>query len=291
MIALHSSYSIVTHPSVHLTPSKSFKVHDVVATQHSDVRTESFRSISSYSVALQASNHQAYNAAVADDDDDIVHDTYCCDSYHDLSHRFVDNMRRHGFCVLTNVVPQLIRENSMKMINQMSKSLIAHYDYHDDSFIGIDTDRWNITRMPRIGQGKHNIHLDPYLSNHHLVLSQLATQSHLAELLSKYMNRACSLRECGLSLTRPCIRESTYSWSSDDHDNGSNDSSGDGAGEGMEWHSDGSNGEATVLMSFEDIDYEQGALRVIPNSHKIYVDDVGHDEVYIVLVGLYRVIA
>jgi hypothetical protein len=268
MIALRSSYSIVTHPCVHLTPSKSFKVHDVITTQYGDVRSERFRSISSYSVALQA-----YNT----DDDDIVHDI-CCDLNHDLCHRFINNMKRHGFCVLTDVVPPLILEKSVKMINQLSRTLIAHYDYQDDSFIGIDTDRWSITRMPRIGQGKHNIHLDPYLSNHHLVLSQLATQSQFVELLSKYMNRACCLRECGLSLTRPCIKDSTYPWIGD-HDGSNDSSSDDGSGEGMEWHSDGSNGEATVLMSFDDIDYEQGALRVIPNSHKIYVDDVGHDEV------------
>jgi len=252
-------------------------VHDIFITQHDDDDLSiklSFRSINLYNVTFD-SNH------VADDDDDddrIVHDIHD-DSYHHGCHIFVDNMRKHGFCVLTDVVPHLIRDKAIKIISQFSNSIIAQYDYQDDSFIGVDIDHWNITRMPRIGQGKHNIHFDPYLSRQHMILSQLSTKSMFVELLSKYMNRSCSLRECGLSLTRPCIRDSKYVCiGNNDHDR-SNDSSGDNAGEGMEWHSDGSNGEATVLMSFEDIDYEQGALRVIPNSHKIYLEDIGHDEV------------
>eukprot|EP01034_Spumella_vulgaris_P023630 gene23630-29869_t len=50
------------------------------------------------------------------------------------------------------------------------------------------------------------------------------------------------------------------------------------AGEGMEWHSDGAEGEATVLMAVSDVDEAMGSLRVIPGSHLLYVPGVGHEE-------------
>jgi hypothetical protein len=47
----------------------------------------------------------------------------------------------------------------------------------------------------------------------------------------------------------------------------------------MEWHSDGGEGEATVLLSLTGIAADMGAVRVMPGSHKDYVEGIGHAEV------------
>lgn len=46
----------------------------------------------------------------------------------------------------------------------------------------------------------------------------------------------------------------------------------------MEWHSDGAQGEATILLGLESVAPNQGCLRVVPGSHLQYVDGTGHDE-------------
>ena len=46
--------------------------------------------------------------------------------------------------------------------------------------------------------------------------------------------------------------------------------------EGMEWHSDGSKGECTVLLSLSDIEEEQGSIGVVPYSHTEFIDGIGH---------------
>jgi ectoine hydroxylase-related dioxygenase (phytanoyl-CoA dioxygenase family) len=70
----------------------------------------------------------------------------------------------------------------------------------------------------------------------------------------------CNLRETGVTLTRPA--------SDSDHYEGE-----------MEYHSDGALGEYTVLFSVDDMAYDMGCLKIIPLSHKEYVDGVGHENV------------
>ena len=49
-------------------------------------------------------------------------------------------------------------------------------------------------------------------------------------------------------------------------------------GEGMEWHSDGAEGEYTVLFSLDNITVDQGTLGVVPGSHSMFVPGVGHGD-------------
>lgn len=47
----------------------------------------------------------------------------------------------------------------------------------------------------------------------------------------------------------------------------------------MQWHSDGAQGEATMLLSLDSIDDNMGCLKVVPGSHRKYVRGTGHSEV------------
>lgn len=200
-------------------------------------------------------------------------------------------MRQHGLAVWKDLVSDEMRKNALQVIKPFVRHLLTCYDEVDDEFANVDQEEMNIVRMPRIGRGKHNIHFDPEFSEQHKVLDKLARQSHLAEVLSHYMNAPCSIRESGMSMTRPYNNkiqhklqiQSGYTKTSSakiEMSNCRDDTHEDvAAGEGMEWHSDGPRGESTVLMALEDIEPEQGFLRVIPGSHRLYVDGIGHTEV------------
>ncbi len=47
----------------------------------------------------------------------------------------------------------------------------------------------------------------------------------------------------------------------------------------MQWHSDGADGEATMLLSFDGISEDMGVLKLVPRSYMEYVDGIGYDEV------------
>lgn len=245
MLALQPSGNYVSHPEVQLVPSKMFKVLE---------RTET---------------------------DDIEHRTansYKLDGY--LTNKnpaFLKNMRLHGLCTWVGLVSSDNKNNAFNKLRPVVKKLIASYDEVDDEFSNIDQDEMNIVRMPRIGRGKHNVHFDPLESPQHAALEKLAAESHFSELLSKYMGAHCTLRESGISITRPYNPSRIFSNNNDTDNNGENADT--KAGEGMEWHSDGPKGESTILMALEDVAPEQGSLMVIPGSHRIYVDGVGHTEV------------
>jgi hypothetical protein len=212
---------------------------------------------------------------------------------------FVQRMNQFGCCVWDGIVEDEFRTNARRAVQPLVNQLIASYDDLDDEFIGIDQDDLNIVRMPRIGRGKHNIHFDPLLSKQHAAVAELAAAAKLAEKLSLYMGATCSLRESGISVTRPynadlslqsCSKKPIFSKyaranntevdvAAQTDDGELSEEEDIAAGEGMEWHSDGSAGEATVLMALEDVSPEQGALMVIPRSHHVYVDGVGHTEV------------
>lgn len=122
-----------------------------------------------------------------------------------------------------------------------------------------DCDEWCISRHPRIGRGKHNIHLEAYSSPIHEALACMAKEAGIDDLLSAYQGKTSHLRETGLSITCPST--------SAQH------------GEGMELHSDGPEGENTVLMAFDDIDYSMGSLLTVPGSHDRYVEGKGHGSI------------
>jgi hypothetical protein len=223
--------------------------------------------------------------------------------------RFLKNMRQHGLTTWGGLVPEGMRLKALKVLRPFIRKMIQAYDPLDDEFCDIDQEEMNIVRMPRIGRGKHNIHFDPQFSEQHQVLAELAAESHFAELLTSYMRAPCSIRESGISMTRsydnsiqhrvqPVVayrkpvdtptadsdvvdanRIATEQQPAEHNEDTEEEPVDLAAGEGMEWHSDGPRGEATILMALEDVSPDQGCLRVIPNSHKIYVDGIGHTEV------------
>ena len=252
MLALQPSACNVTHPDVQLTQSKMFKVLEVY-----DPESPAHRSADSYKLDGQLTNN---------------------------INKFLKSMRLHGLCTWSGLISGDNKASALKTLQPLVRKLISSYDEVDDEFCNIDQEEMCITRMPRIGRGKHNIHFDPLESPQHAALAKLASESHFSELLSKYMGAHCSLRESGISITRP-YQPNRSAFAHDDQASGSERQPGQEqfvdakAGEGMEWHSDGPKGEATILMALEDVAPEQGSLRVVPGSHKVYVDGIGHTEV------------
>lgn len=177
---------------------------------------------------------------------------------------YASKLNIYGCVICEGIVGSITEKDVNISLNPLIKHLIHHYDVTDDSFSDIDQEHLNITRMPRIGNGKHNIHFDPQFSVQHSQLQKLTERANLDKILSNYMGKECSLRETGISITRPTMKLGAESLQV--------------AGEGMEWHSDGSKGEATVLMSIQDIDPSMGCLQVVPRSHLDYVDGIGHEE-------------
>jgi hypothetical protein len=188
-------------------------------------------------------------------------------SLEEITRRYDQN----GFCIYKNIFKQNQITSIKKNISKLVKKLISCYDYLEDEFSDFDKEVNNIVRMPRIGRGKHNIHFDPEFSEQHQVVFQAITEAGILELLSSVTGLVCSLRESGISITRPSTL-SRNEMSSSDMSNGFS------SGEGIEWHSDGAKGEFTMLMSYEDIEKERGCVRYVPGSHLEYVEGTGFDE-------------
>ena len=133
-----------------------------------------------------------------------------------------------------------------------------------------------ITRIAQIGEGKKNVHFDPYYpspaaaapengesgnDNHaaaanmqhpHGAMEALAEGAGVAALIRAYCGEDVTLAETGLSITRP-------------------------GGCGLEWHADGREGECTVIMSLDDIPVSMGTLQVIRKSHVMLDRDTSED--------------
>jgi len=284
MKAFQQAEYLWPHSSVRLLPTKAFIVWEIsqqpgVAAFPSDPKADSNH------VRTIGRNLESY--AVRNESPLLKHT------------KFIRNMLRCGCCVWRDLVDDDTRQKTREVLLPIVQYLISTYDVVDDSFPGVDQEFMNIVRMPRIGRGKHNIHFDPLESPAHEALAELAKESHFAEALTEYMKQCCTsymsndnkdvkcevkcvLRETGISLTRP-YNENMHQYSV--HTTAvstavtANEEDIDvAAGEGMEWHSDGSKGEATVLMALEDVTPQQGSLRVIPNSHSVYELGVGHRE-------------
>jgi ectoine hydroxylase-related dioxygenase (phytanoyl-CoA dioxygenase family) len=182
---------------------------------------------------------------------------------------FKHNIERFGYSVMQNIFARNILKATRNVIIRefFEKKMLPSYDFVNDEFDGFDMEENNITRMPRIGNGKHNIHFDPEFSIEHKALADLVASSPVLKLLSHYMGFECSLRESGISATRPKTSEQFSKVHPDRK-----------FGEGMQWHSDGADGEATMLLSFDGIDEDMGVLKLVPRSYMEYVSGVGYDE-------------
>ena len=168
---------------------------------------------------------------------------------------FARKMQQYGSCILRDVVSEDVAVEATVNLTPLVNALCAMYDAAGDEFEGVDLEALGIVRLPRIGRGKHNVHLDPYESDCHAALVRLLEASGICALLSEWTGKTCSVRETGFSLTTAR------------------------GGEGMEWHSDGSEGEYTVLMALVDVTQEQGTLGVVPGSHLAFVPGRGHGDI------------
>lgn len=253
MLAVKERNPLCSHPSVHMVQTKFFRVFNLTDCD------EPQRSVQSYKL-----------------------DGYRCDK----DSAFQRNLRVHGLCTWSGLVSEESKNSALKVLQPFVWKLIASYDHVEDEFSDIDQEAMHIVRMPRIGRGKHNIHFDPEESPQHAAVADVARKAHFAELLSNYMGSPCTLRESGISMTRPYnanVQPKTIApleQVDGKYAKLYTDENGDvAAGEGMEWHSDGPKGEFTILMALEDVTAEQGSLRAVPGSHKVYVDGEGHSEV------------
>lgn len=201
-------------------------------------------------------------------EDTRIDPSYCTKGQYDekLEQLAKQRLQKYGLCVFNGIVEQQTQITAKRGLHSLVERLLKHYDFVADEFSGVDMEDLCVVRMPRIGRGKHNIHFDPFLPGTHNTLADLAEESSFSKILSSYMRKECSIREYGISMTRPY-----YSSSSTDPSTA--------PGEGMEWHSDGARGEATVLMALDDINEMMGTLFIMPGSHMKYVDGIGHDEV------------
>lgn len=121
---------------------------------------------------------------------------------------FSQNIAKHGLCVMNDIVPEQIREKTWNSVKKFAKVLLSHYDEAQDEFMDFNMEEHNIVRMPRIGRGKHNIHFDPEFSQQHRAIAELAQASHFSDFLTAYMKKPCTLRETGLTMTRPINTDS-----------------------------------------------------------------------------------
>lgn len=183
--------------------------------------------------------------------------------YGDGVSKYAQKLASSGFSVLEGALDAEKAELLWSEFENILISITSSYSFVDDEF-DLDNSRLGIVRLPRIGNGKHNVHFDPFSSHHHGILKDAAREMQLCVILTKYLQRECILRETGLSLTRPAVRE-----------NESNVS----IGEGMEWHSDGAEGECTVLLGLRNVTDQMGALKVVFKSHLSYQSGIGHGNV------------
>eukprot|EP01039_Chlorochromonas_danica_P002142 gene2142-2336_t len=182
------------------------------------------------------------------------------------------SFQKHGFCVFKDLfTPERLR-STWSVVSKLSRHLIASYDSVADEFVDIDQDELCITRMPRIGRGKHNIHFDPQFSPQHEALATMVKEGGILDLLTNYLGKQFSLRETGFTMTRPMVPEVLEEKEAVTEDERELYHG------GMEWHSDGALGEVTMLITFTGIKESMGPVRIMPGSHMDYVEGIGHTE-------------
>lgn len=108
-----------------------------------------------------------------------------------------DHLRDSGMCLLLDAVPaealSFLRESLMPVVAK----LVSTYSIHDDEFENFDSNEWDISRMPRVGRGKHNIHFDVHTSCQHKAVCDVVSGLKIPQVLG------CVIRETGLTMTCP----------------------------------------------------------------------------------------
>ncbi|GMH42319.1 hypothetical protein BSKO_10238 [Bryopsis sp. KO-2023] len=160
----------------------------------------------------------------------------------------LEKLHEAGSVVLRNVVPEASIQKARTVLKPVVDSVVESFGAASDPLAGCLGDELGVVRSPFVGDGKRNVHFDPHESEAHFGMADLARESMLEDVIRAYAGEECSLSETGFSVTRP-------------------------GGEGMEWHSDGVEGEMTILMSLTEISEEQGCLGVVPCSHKKYCSE------------------
>lgn len=117
--------------------------------------------------------------------------------------KFNKQMKYHGMSILLNLVHNEDFQVVKSLVKKFAANLISHYNYDYDEFSDYPQEKNLICRMPCIGKGKHNIHFDPEFHPIHQALLTLITNAGILDLLSQYTHSTCSLRETGLTVTRP----------------------------------------------------------------------------------------
>eukprot|EP01004_Peranema_trichophorum_P007720 NODE_6494_length_879_cov_26.149471_g5899_i0.p1 GENE.NODE_6494_length_879_cov_26.149471_g5899_i0~~NODE_6494_length_879_cov_26.149471_g5899_i0.p1 ORF type:complete len:255 (+),score=49.09 NODE_6494_length_879_cov_26.149471_g5899_i0:52-765(+) len=145
--------------------------------------------------------------------------------------------------VLLEIKDSLLTPSS-SLPREISLQLVQNYNRETDT-VQLDVKELGVTRKPKLGNGKTNVHFEPYGSRIHQALSTLSMENHVHELVTTYLGKDCILSETGLSITRP-------------------------GGDGLEWHADGYEGECTVIMSLDDVEMDQGPLGLVCGSHLAY---------------------
>lgn len=163
-------------------------------------------------------------------------------SWPQVQSKCVQLLNQQGAAIAEGVVKEetlkRVRERVCPTLEKIAK-VLEESGQHLSEYV---KEEFGLVRAPPVGNGKTNIHFDPYESDQHEALEMLATDGHFSEIAKAYLGESCELSEAGASITIP-------------------------GGEGMEWHRDGTEGEVTVLVALDDISEEQGFVGVLPGSH------------------------
>ena len=120
----------------------------------------------------------------------------------------VEHLREFGFVLSPKRGKEtsFLSSSEKRLFEEFLLTLQRHYDAVDDSFgHHLDLEAFQLTRLPRIGRGKHNVHFDAMESPLHQILAAFSAARGIEALLSRYLHKDVALRETGLSVTRPCL--------------------------------------------------------------------------------------
>ena len=179
-----------------------------------------------------------------------------------------------GAVILRDCVPAPLLADCRAAVGRITRAIVADAatrvgGFDDAKVLTAEARRaLGITRIAKIGDGKKNVHLDPYMPQQlsgaqkdeeqqhhqhpHAAMEALAEAAGVATLIRSYCGEDVTLAETGLSITRP-------------------------GGCGLEWHADGRRGECTVIMSLDDIPPSMGTLGLILGSHEALDRDTSED--------------
>lgn len=117
-------------------------------------------------------------------------------------------LAKHGVCILQELFGSRTLAITKASIAKLVSRLTRAYDEGEDEFVDVDKDELHITRLPRIGRGKHNVHFHPEFSPQHQALVELVSEGRVIDILTNYWGQQYSLRETGFTMTRPMTERS-----------------------------------------------------------------------------------